>query len=699
MNVSYLRGIYLRLAGAVTLVVMMALAANALISHRVFETALAPQLAAKVAAVGSSIRGLVLRAVANGIAFQDLYGVEARFIEIKDEAPEVAYIAITDTTGRVMHRSMADPDGGEAYFRSAPVLALLNTPGQIAPLAKVGGDYVVSMPIVAGEQPLGILHLGVDVRFVDNIVLDMLYDVIVVLVVTLFFTLELLHFIAGAKLEASLRSLGDAFERGAQGNFTPRPEQGGQAFGGLLAALEGTRERINQAYAALARDVDEARRVPAHERHPNLPAVQAGLQNLSRRFRFGGPRPEPRGNDSQLAKIRAPLFMFILAEELTRSFLPGYVKELLVPVPGISPQMVVGLPIALFMLIVAIGQPFFGVYCERTGHRRTMLIGAGIAALGFVATALAHNVLDLLLWRSLCAFGYAMVFVAGQAYVLDHATPANRARSFALFVGAIMAATVCGPSIGGILADNLGVRPTFAIAAVLAAGSMLVIRGLPATRAIELGRPAVRLPTLREIGGLLVNRRFMLVTALAAMPAKMLLTGVCFYLIPLYVLSEGSTQAMAGRILMTYAVMMVVMGPMTAGLATTRERMHWLVGGGLVLSGMGGMLLLAGGGVMWVFAVVVLVGLGQSLSISAQSALVSEHCEAEVRKLGDGVVYGVYRMLERMGNALGPLVAAALVMKFGYRTSFVAIGTVVVLCGVAFLLAMRRDPRPALAAA
>ena len=33
---------------------------------------------------------------------------------------------------------------------------------------------------------------------------------------------------------------------------------------------------------------------------------------------------------------------------------------------------------------------------------------------------------------------------------------------------------------------------------------------------------------------------------------------------------------------------MVVMAPLAAALASTRERMHWLVGGGLVLSGLGG---------------------------------------------------------------------------------------------------------------
>ena len=697
MNTSYLRGIYLRLAGAVTLVVMLALAANAFLSHRIFERALAPQMASKVASVGASMRALVLRAVENGVDFRELYGVTQRFEEVKDEAPEISYIAITDTAGNILHRSAKEPPGAAAFFRSPQVLALLATPGDVAPLARVGGTYIVSMPLASPDKALGTLHLAVDVGFVDNIVLDMLYDVLVVLVVTLFFTLELLHYIAGARLEASLRDLGETFKRGAAGDFTTRHRpHGEQAFGSLLQVLDSTLVRINTAYAALARDVEAGRQAPAHERAAGLPAAQLGVRELGQKFRFGSDDSASRSDDGQLAKIRAPLFVFILAEELTRSFLPAYTQELLVPVPGLSPQLVIGLPIALFMLIVAIGQPFFGVYCERKGHRHTMLVGAAIAAVGFLASAAAVSVLDLLLWRSLCAVGYAMVFVAAQAYVLDHATPATRARSFALFVGAIMAATVCGPSIGGILADNIGIRPAFVVAGLLAVISLWVISQLPDARPAQVGRPLARVPSLREIGALMTNRRFMIVTGLAAMPAKILLTGVCFYLIPLYVLSIGSSQSMAGRILMSYAAVMVVLAPLTAALATNRERMHLLVGGGLLVSGLGGMLMLAGGGVGWVFMAVALIGLGQSASISAQSALVSEHCEEEIALLGEGVVYGVYRLLERIGNALGPMIAAAMVLLFDYRTSFVAIGGAVFLFGIGFMLATRRSTEPAL---
>ncbi|MBL8287386.1 MAG: MFS transporter [Rubrivivax sp.] len=699
MSDNYLRSVYLRLAGVVTLVVMVALLANAFLSHRTFERALAPQLANKMGSVGGSIVSLVLKAVENGVPYKELYGVSDRFKEVKSEMPELAYLALTDTGGTILHESTATPGGAVAYFADAATLALLTQGAGATHTQRVGKLFIVSLPVVEGDQRLGLLHMGVDLRFVDDMVLDMLLDVLVVLVVALFFTLELMHFIAGARIDASLRDVAETFERGASGNFVlPVRTGGAHAFGGLLRVLDTVLARLNDAYAALARDLEASRRVPTHERHPGMAQAHRGAADLVQRFRFGrAATPELRAV-SELAKVRAPLFMFILAEELTRSFLPGYVNELLVPVPGISNQILIGLPIALFMLIVAVAQPFLGVRCERVGHRQTMLLGAWIAAGGFLASAMADSVLDLLVWRSLCAIGYAMVFVAAQSYVLDHAPRQQRARSFALFVGAIMAATVCGPSIGGILADNVGVRPTLLVAALLAAASILVIRQLPDNRPRQADEPPARVPTWREFAALVFNRRFMTVTGLAAMPAKMVLTGICFYLLPLHLVKIGSTQSMAGRLLMVYAVVMVVLGPLTAALASTRERMHWLVGGGLVVSGLGGAVVLAGGGVSWVLLAVLLIGFGQALSISAQSALVAEHCAEEIAQLGDGVVYGVYRLLERIGNALGPVVAAALVMQFSFPVAFGVIGAFAAVAGAIFLFATRTPHEPAPAA-
>jgi MFS family permease len=202
-------------------------------------------------------------------------------------------------------------------------------------------------------------------------------------------------------------------------------------------------------------------------------------------------------------------------------------------------------------------------------------------------------------------------------------------------------------------------------------------------------RPS-RGPRLREITALLFNGRFMTLTGLAAMPAKVILTGVCFYLVPLYIVSIGNTSAMAGRMLMVYAVMMVLIVPLSASLSDASLRRDRYVSWGLIISGISGMLLLINDSFLVLFGVVFLLGLGQALSIAAQSALVAEHCQEEIRIYGHDAVYGVYRLLERLGNALGPLVASVLVLVYGYKGAFVAISALVLLCGFAFTLASRR---------
>jgi MFS family permease len=697
MNERYLRSIYVRLTGALMLVVLLALCATTYLSHRAFERSLAPEMVNKLRSGGASVRGLVLKAMEHNIGLRELYGVDQTFEELKGAIPEVAYVALTDTRGAVVYESFTAPPDAAAYFREPGLLATLARFGASAPVVRLGTQYVVSMPIATPSQAVGMLHIGVDVAFVDRIILDMMFDALVVVIVALFLTLELLNFVAGTKIEAELKALGATLERGAAGNFCTFGAPSKQAFGAVQRLLEKARLRVNSAYEALARDIEAGWRLPQHERPPGLEAAASGLNVLAQRYRFGSADPGETADPGLLARVRAPLFAFILAEELTRPLLPGYVKSLLVPIPWLAPEIVVGLPIMLFMLIVALAQPFLGVYCQRFGHRRAMLVGAVFAALGFAACAFATNVLDLLIWRSLCALGYATVFVAAQGHVLEHSTATTRARSFALFVGAIMVAAVCGPSIGGILADNVGERLTFGVSALLAIVSIVAIQHLPDSAHADQASTRPSNSGLRGVGALLLSKRFMAVTALAAMPAKVLLTGMCFYLVPLYLLTLGSSQTVVGRILMAYAVAMVVCTPIAARLATTRERMVGLVGAGLLISGSGGAVMLLNADVIAVFAATVLVGVGQSLSIAAQSALLREHCEAEVAAMGEPLVYGLYRLLERLGNVLGPLLAAVLVMTLGYQAGFAVIGAMVMVCGILFLLATRRksDPDPA----
>jgi MFS family permease len=396
------------------------------------------------------------------------------------------------------------------------------------------------------------------------------------------------------------------------------------------------------------------------------------------------------GGALTLARLRLPLFLFMLAEELTRAFLPGYARALIPAGSHMAPDVLVGVPIVVFMLVVALGQPVLASWSDRAGHRRTMFWGAALGATGLAGAALASGIADFIAWRALCGLGYGMVFVAGQGLVLDHTTPAERTRGFAPFISAIMVAGVCGPPIGGILADHVGPRWGFAVAAATAVVAWLAIRGLPLDVAHGPATTAAA-PRPRDFLRLFKQRRFLWVTALAALPAKLILAGAVFYLVPVYVIASGAPPSVAGRAMMLYAVVLVLVLPHATRWVERGVPLARLVGLGLCLSSLGGFAFIAAHGVAPVYLVTALLGLGQGLSIAAQSSLLTQVCAGEIEAHGSGPVFGAYRLVERLGNACGPLLAGALTAAIGHGAAFVAMGALILSCGLLFLLVAARS--------
>jgi len=375
-----------------------------------------------------------------------------------------------------------------------------------------------------------------------------------------------------------------------------------------------------------------------------------------------------------LARLRLPLLLFMLGEEFTRAFLPGFARSL---GEGDS-HWVAGLPIVVFMLMVALGQPGLGRWSERVGRRRALATGAALGAAALLGAASAHSTGALLLWRALGGLGFALVFVAAQGLVVAHSSAAERTRAFAGFVSAIMVAGVCGPPLGGLAADYLGPRGAFVMAAGWALLAWLACAGLPR----EAGQPPAGAPlALTDLARLLRQPGFRGITLFAALPAKLLLAGGCFYLVPLLLAAQGETAAAAGRAQMLYALCLLATLPLATRAAERGWPLARLVGGGLVLSTLGAAALALGQGVWAVMAAMAVLGAGQGVSIAAQSSWLAQLCAAELQAHGPGAVYGFYRLLERLGNALGPLAAAALVLPWGLGGAYLGLAALVLLAG------------------
>lgn len=392
-----------------------------------------------------------------------------------------------------------------------------------------------------------------------------------------------------------------------------------------------------------------------------------------------GALPGAAGAAARPESLRLPLFLFILTEELSRAFLPLYLKGFAADAAGmIGAETAVSLPIAVYMLCFAVATPFAGRWADRWGADRVFALGAGLAVAGFAWTALCGAYWQLLPARALCAFGYATGTMACQRQLIALTGAGERARGLALFVGAVGIAAVCGAALGGLLADRLGYRPVFAFSALLALLALGSFR-----LAGRAAAAAERVPPLRwrEIAGLLRNRRFAALMLGSAIPAKIALAGFLFYLTPLALHQEGYTPAAIGRAMLAYFVLVAAVNPLASYLS---DRFHWrlsltLAGGTLI--GLGG---LAGfvGGETAILAAIVALGVGTGLASAPMQALASEIGE----KAGATSVAVILRTIERLGSVAGPLWAGAWLAAHAYGGAMAAIG-VLVLAGTLLCLA------------
>jgi predicted MFS family arabinose efflux permease len=382
----------------------------------------------------------------------------------------------------------------------------------------------------------------------------------------------------------------------------------------------------------------------------------------------------PSSGSATLQKIRAPAFLIFLAEEFTRTTIPTISNELLLASYGYSTSLLVSLPIVAFMIVVAFGQPLSTGVIARFGRQRTLVLAVVLSCLGFFVSASTQSFELLMLGRVVGGASYALIFISVQDYVIQNTTKTDRAIGFALLVGVIMVATVCGPALGGIIADNFGNKTPFYVAAVLCAMSLLWLIPMARNGGQHKPQSASVLGAYKALSAL-KSAKFSAICFLNAIPAKMVLAGVCFYLIPMYVVSIGENQAFTGRLLMIYAVVMVLLVPVFAKFANTYKRQLFNMNVGAILSGIGLVTLGLSAETVALVICVSLIGLGQAMSISSQSSLVGQVVSPSLmQRHTEPGIYGAYRFNERLGNAVGPIMAALLIVAVGYQSTFLVFG-------------------------
>jgi predicted MFS family arabinose efflux permease len=176
-----------------------------------------------------------------------------------------------------------------------------------------------------------------------------------------------------------------------------------------------------------------------------------------------------------------------------------------------APKTGAGLTVSAATLGVAVSAPLFGALTERLARKRVIvasLIGVSVPTL---LAATSTSLAQLIFWRFLEGILLPGIFAVVVTYIGEEWPPNRVALIMSVYVSGTALGGFTGRLLSGILAEAFNWRISFvALGAVALAGAGAVAMWLPhgRRRAHTQARQGAQLPFLRQVQGLLRNRRF-----------------------------------------------------------------------------------------------------------------------------------------------------------------------------------------------
>lgn len=356
-----------------------------------------------------------------------------------------------------------------------------------------------------------------------------------------------------------------------------------------------------------------------------------------------------------------------------------------------------GLVVSVFAAVRLVSNVYTGALSDRLGGRTAIAAGAFVVGASSLAAAAAPNYWALVAFRGVGGFGSALFFNALMAMIVGRAPAERRGQAVGMLQGAFLFGISVGPSVGGILAEPLGLRWPFVIYGVSCALAGLVAMLMlpddgPAERTLETaegaeGEPIAAAPpppgrtgwrsmwaSARE---LCTDRTFAMML-LMMLASRWVGTGVRFSVIPIFADQVVLADARVIGFALTLAALTHVVLVVPAGkLVDRRGRRALGAPAFIVFAAIVAVLGLATTIPLFMIAMA-LYGIGTGLTSVTPPAVIGDITEPA--KMGTAI--GILNTAGDIGSVLGPLVSGLLAERLGYGWGFGASAGLLLVAGL-----------------
>jgi predicted MFS family arabinose efflux permease len=373
-----------------------------------------------------------------------------------------------------------------------------------------------------------------------------------------------------------------------------------------------------------------------------------------------------------ISVVRPQAFVFFLAASMATSFLPVILRNF-DPIFGLPENIFLGLPLTTEIFASIVSTMVTGVLLDRHGWRPPFLAGLFIVAGGTLLSALSSSSEVFLFARLIVGAGYGFAWMSLRGYVAHGDTEESRVTGFAALNSGIYAGINCGVILGAFLVERLSYSGIFWVSLVFM--GVAIAFSLAFTTNKMPGSFAQALPLGRKPRPLIADSAVLVMFLTVAIP-----TSICLmflnYFVPVYAKTIGITPSDVGRLFLLYGLCVVYLGPVLSKsvIGKYSTKLSTAVSFMLIIAG----LLLFGflPGPLTCAVAVLTLGLSDGIGLVAQNNYFLS-LEA-VRHYGIGKSLGIFSIVKKIGQTLGPLV-------FGWLSM---IGMGIGMLGIVFAVAL-----------
>ena len=391
--------------------------------------------------------------------------------------------------------------------------------------------------------------------------------------------------------------------------------------------------------------------------------------------------------------IRPIAFLFLFCIDISISFLPLHMEAIYEPLLGLSKAMAMGLPISMEMLASGLAILLAGIWMDRRGWYEPFFWGLMLSFLGLIYSWAAPNALQFILSRGIVGAGYGLSLMAVQGFVIVHSDEKNQAQGLAQLFAGVYAGSICGAAMGAMLAERIGYRTVFLIAAailVLLILGILVLMEASFKRQKSMAGSHDGPAGMQQIRAFFFNRSILGLLLFSIIPSATAVVGFVNYFFPVYLDRIGTSQSNIGRVYMVFGLCLIYIAPFIGRIMDASDsKKKYLVMGG-VLGSLALILYYFFGGLAVTAGAIFLLGLSMCFDASRPYALTFR----ETRNLGIGKSLSIFTSFEKIGQIIGPILFGVLFMAKDLPLALAGFGIGYLALTLAFFLTARKDGPP-----